>query len=89
MFNCEKNINALYLCFEVILVSFQRSDFSDSEHIVDAKLFTIGNVKPSLNLKGQRDKCAGVVEFSTESGTFGVCKTGWSKWTKNYFIFIH
>ncbi|XP_048065757.1 scavenger receptor cysteine-rich type 1 protein M160 isoform X2 [Megalobrama amblycephala] len=38
-----------------------------------------GNVKPSLNLNGQRDKCAGVVEFSTESGTFGVCNSDWNE----------
>ncbi|XP_039521396.1 scavenger receptor cysteine-rich type 1 protein M130 isoform X3 [Pimephales promelas] len=37
-----------------------------------------GNVKLSLN--GQRDKCAGTVEYTTQNGNFGVCKdSAWGK----------
>ncbi|KAK2898280.1 hypothetical protein Q8A67_009698 [Cirrhinus molitorella] len=38
-----------------------------------------GSVTLSLNLNGQRDKCAGVVEFSTPSGTVGVCRDKWDE----------
>ncbi len=58
----------------------------ESIHIVDAKLITIGNITLSLNLNGLRDKCAGVVEFSTPNGIFGVCNDKWGKWTKTRFI---
>ncbi|XP_026102379.1 scavenger receptor cysteine-rich type 1 protein M130-like [Carassius auratus] len=37
-----------------------------------------GEVKLSLNLNGQRDVCAGVVEFSTANGIIGVCNDEWS-----------
>ncbi|XP_051760405.1 scavenger receptor cysteine-rich type 1 protein M160 isoform X2 [Ctenopharyngodon idella] len=42
-----------------------------------------GNVKLSLNLNGQKDKCAGVVEFSTGNDTFGVCNSHWDNNTAN------
>ncbi|XP_026126538.1 scavenger receptor cysteine-rich type 1 protein M160 [Carassius auratus] len=38
-----------------------------------------GEVKLSLNLNGQRDVCAGVVEFSTANGIIGVCNDNWGK----------
>ncbi|XP_016295596.1 scavenger receptor cysteine-rich type 1 protein M160 [Sinocyclocheilus anshuiensis] len=38
-----------------------------------------GKVTLSLNLNGQRDKCAGVVEFSTPNGIFGVCNNKWDE----------
>ncbi|XP_059358914.1 scavenger receptor cysteine-rich type 1 protein M130-like [Carassius carassius] len=37
-----------------------------------------GEVKLSLNLNGQRDVCAGVVEFSTANGIIGVCNDSWA-----------
>ncbi|XP_052420252.1 scavenger receptor cysteine-rich type 1 protein M160 [Carassius gibelio] len=40
-----------------------------------------GEVKLSLNLNGQRDVCAGVVEFSTANGIIGVCNDNWANKT--------
>ncbi|TRY72798.1 hypothetical protein DNTS_009501, partial [Danionella cerebrum] len=38
-----------------------------------------GDVKLRLNLNGQTDRCAGVVEFTTHDGIFGVCNSNWDK----------
>ncbi len=60
-------------------------------HIVDVKLFTIGNITLSLNLNGLRDKCAGVVEFSTTQRIFGVCNDKWVSGQKQdlfYLLFL-
>jgi len=83
-FTCLSEFIAFYIYF---LRSSWLVSRGESIHSVDAKLFTIGNVKLSLN--GQRDKCAGTVEYTTQNGNFGVCKdSAWGKWTKKNNLFL-
>ncbi|XP_073723496.1 scavenger receptor cysteine-rich type 1 protein M160 [Misgurnus anguillicaudatus] len=44
-----------------------------------------GNVKLSLNMNGQTDKCAGVVQFTTQNGVvIGVCNSQWDKYHRRF-----
>ncbi|KTG31847.1 hypothetical protein cypCar_00027801, partial [Cyprinus carpio] len=73
-------------CDESSFVAVECSGSSDVNlHIVDAKLFTTGEVTLSLNLNGQQDVqvCAGVVEFTTANGIIGVCNKNWDRTKAN------
>ncbi|XP_052420254.1 deleted in malignant brain tumors 1 protein-like [Carassius gibelio] len=75
---CTSEEESLWKCPYVGISNNEECD-DVNLHIVDAKLFTTGEVKLSLNLNGQRDVCAGVVEFSTANGIIGVCNDNWDR----------
>lgn len=59
---------------------------SNSESIIsyliihhESIFFNVGNVELSLNMNGQRDKCAGVVQFKIHNDVIGVCNSKWGK----------
>ncbi|KAK7145628.1 hypothetical protein R3I93_013384 [Phoxinus phoxinus] len=71
--NCVSTETSLWDCpFNSADNNMCKGDFSSAVAVECS-----GHVQLSLN--GQSGNCAGVVEYSTPSGTFGVCKSDWDK----------
>ncbi|XP_016411735.1 scavenger receptor cysteine-rich type 1 protein M160-like [Sinocyclocheilus rhinocerous] len=71
---CTSKEESLWKCLYV--------DINEKEKCDESSFVAVecsGKVTLSLNLNGQRDKCAGVVEFSTPNGIFGVCNDKWDE----------
>ncbi|XP_077078848.1 scavenger receptor cysteine-rich type 1 protein M130 [Siphateles boraxobius] len=72
--NCISNEASLWECPSVVADNIKCKKNVSPFIAVECT----GDVQLSLNLNGQRDKCAGVVEYSTQDGIFGVCRSTWN-----------
>ncbi|XP_043102262.1 scavenger receptor cysteine-rich type 1 protein M160 isoform X1 [Puntigrus tetrazona] len=70
---CTSKENTLLEC-QYVSIDTKKCD-EDSFVAVECS----GTVTLSLNLNGRRGTCAGLVEFSTPDGIFGVCNYEWDK----------